>query len=46
MVNSAAPLRVFAAPGDCEIVRRAYAEALKLEIAKILEQMSTARYPK
>lgn len=39
MVNSAAPQRVFATPRDCEIVRRAYAEALKLEIGKILEHI-------
>ncbi|HEX6363309.1 MAG TPA: hypothetical protein VFZ93_10155 [Albitalea sp.] len=39
MVNSAAPLRVFATPKDCEIVRAAYAEALKLELGKILEHI-------
>jgi hypothetical protein len=39
MVNSAAPLRVFATAKDCEIVRAAYAEALKLEVEKILEHI-------
>ena len=39
MVNSAAPLRVFASAKDCEVVRAAYAEALKLELEKILEHI-------
>lgn len=39
MVNSAAPLRVFESARDCEIVRAAYAEALKLEVEKILEHI-------
>lgn len=39
MVNSAAPLRIFADAASCEKVRAGYAEALSAELEKILEKI-------
>ncbi|HUQ73492.1 MAG TPA: hypothetical protein VM183_02115 [Burkholderiales bacterium] len=39
MVNSAAPPRIFASPEDCAMVREAYAEALRAEVAELLRHV-------